>query len=95
MHNDDREHRIRERAHQIWQSEGMRDGDHDRHWTQASNEVDAEGVSNGETHINTGGSSGLATGTQPGGMSPGGGPAAGADSMGATNKGGRGISGPN
>ncbi|MGK9054254.1 DUF2934 domain-containing protein [Neorhizobium petrolearium] len=96
MNNPQREDRIRERAHQIWQHEGMKDGDHERHWTQAkaTDEIDAESVGSASTQTNTGGSSGLATGLQPGGMSPGGGPAAGADSLGSKKKGGKGISGP-
>jgi hypothetical protein len=39
---DDRQHRIRQRAHAIWESHGRPHG-HDRdHWDQASREIDAE-----------------------------------------------------
>jgi hypothetical protein len=34
----DREQRIRERAYQLWESEGRRDGDHEAHWLRASQE---------------------------------------------------------
>ncbi|THF57427.1 DUF2934 domain-containing protein [Ollibium composti] len=39
---DDRHERIRQRAHAIWEREGRRDGDHERHWHQAAGEIDAE-----------------------------------------------------
>ncbi|MGD9479680.1 DUF2934 domain-containing protein [Shinella sp. G-2] len=38
----DREDRIRERAHEIWQREGTPDGVALDHWIQAEKEVDAE-----------------------------------------------------
>lgn len=38
----DREQKIRERAHAIWQDEGQPHGRHDDHWDQASREFDAE-----------------------------------------------------
>lgn len=39
---DDRQHRIRQRAHAIWESHGRPHG-HDRdHWDQATREIDAE-----------------------------------------------------
>ncbi|HEY6630196.1 MAG TPA: DUF2934 domain-containing protein [Rhizobiaceae bacterium] len=39
---DDRQHRIRQRAHAIWESRGRLHG-HDRdHWDEATREVDAE-----------------------------------------------------
>lgn len=40
----DREARVRERAHQLWEQEGRPDGRHHDHWEQASREIDAEGV---------------------------------------------------
>ena len=40
---DDREERIRKRAHEIWEKEGRPDGEGHRHWAQAESEVDAEG----------------------------------------------------
>lgn len=39
---DDRQERIRERAYAIWEREGRRDGEHQRHWHQAASEIDAE-----------------------------------------------------
>jgi hypothetical protein len=38
----DREARIRERAHRIWEEEGCPDGRHQQHWQRACNEIDAE-----------------------------------------------------
>lgn len=39
---DDRQERIRQRAHAIWEREGRGDGRHERHWHQATSEIDAE-----------------------------------------------------
>ncbi len=39
--SDDRQERIRKRAHEIWESEGRPHGAHDRHWHQAAAEIDA------------------------------------------------------
>lgn len=39
---DDRQERIRNRAHQIWQQEGQPAGQHERHWHQAAADVDRE-----------------------------------------------------
>jgi hypothetical protein len=36
---DDREHRIRERAHALWEQAGRPEGRHDEHWRQASQEI--------------------------------------------------------
>ena len=82
--------RIRERAHQIWEREGGRDGDHESHWQRAQAELQQEHGAEGD-----GNTSGLSTSLQPGGTIPGGGPAAGADSMEVTEKGGKGVTGPN
>jgi hypothetical protein len=95
MTDESREDRIRQRAHQIWEHGGRADGDHERHWQQASDELDAESFANGESGSGMGGASGIASSLQPGGRLPGGGPAAGADSMGSIDKAGKGISGPN
>lgn len=94
MQQSTREEQIRERAYQIWEMEGRPDGDHERHWQQATEELKA-----GETPAEasglpaTGGpADGIATSLQPGGTLPGGGPAAGrADAMGKGAKGRRGI----
>jgi Protein of unknown function (DUF2934) len=37
----DREARIRARAHEIWEKEGRPVGEEQRHWDQASREIDA------------------------------------------------------
>ncbi|AEH89617.1 DUF2934 domain-containing protein [Mesorhizobium opportunistum] len=42
---DDRQERIRNRAHQIWQQEGQPAGQDERHWHQAAADVDAEDAS--------------------------------------------------
>ncbi|MBZ9963402.1 DUF2934 domain-containing protein [Mesorhizobium sp. BR1-1-2] len=39
---DDRQERIRNRAHQIWQEEGQPAGQHERHWQQATADIDQE-----------------------------------------------------
>lgn len=41
---DDRQERIRNRAHQIWQEEGQPAGQHERHWHQAAADIDREGA---------------------------------------------------
>lgn len=42
----DRETKIRNRAHSLWESKGSPDGRHDEHWSQAQREID-----NGEGEI--------------------------------------------
>ena len=37
---DEREDRIRERAHELWQQEGAPDGKPDDHWYRAEREID-------------------------------------------------------
>ena len=39
---DDRQERIRNRAHQIWLQEGQPAGHHERHWHQAAADVDQQ-----------------------------------------------------
>jgi len=39
---DDRHERISQRAYAIWEREGRKNGNHERHWLQASDEIDAE-----------------------------------------------------
>ena len=39
----DREQRIREHAHALWESEGRPEGRHDHHWRQACEAVDRKG----------------------------------------------------
>lgn len=46
--SEDREHRIRKRAHAIWESQGRPHGSDREHWDQATKEIDAaEGAVNG------------------------------------------------
>jgi hypothetical protein len=40
--DEDRERRIRERAHDIWEREGRPHGRHEEHWRQASQEIGDE-----------------------------------------------------
>lgn len=47
---DDRQERIRQRAHEIWEREGRPHGAHERHWHQAANEIEAE-VSKGKKPV--------------------------------------------
>ncbi|MBY3088812.1 DUF2934 domain-containing protein [Rhizobium laguerreae] len=95
MEDRDRENRIRERAHQIWEREGGGEGNQERHWEQATREIDAENAAAGEGDDGKTGSTGSASGMQGGGTSPGGGPASGVDSMAVPRKSGRGGPGPN
>ena len=53
---DDREERIRARAHEIWQREGSPEGHENAHWKEAEQELDAE---------NTGAGSALSQDTPP------------------------------
>ncbi|CCV07954.1 conserved hypothetical protein [Mesorhizobium metallidurans STM 2683] len=39
---DERQERIRRRAHAIWEQAGRPDGAHQRHWDQAAAEIDNE-----------------------------------------------------
>lgn len=38
----DREARVRQRAHEIWESEGCPEGHAEEHWARANQEIDAE-----------------------------------------------------
>ncbi|MBY5813338.1 DUF2934 domain-containing protein [Rhizobium leguminosarum] len=67
MEDRDRENRIRERAHQIWEREGGGEGNQERHWEQATREIDAENAAAGEGDDGKTGSTGLANGLQRGG----------------------------
>lgn len=44
----EREDRIRQRAHQLWEEQGRPDGRHDEHWSQASSEIGEDGGTGGE-----------------------------------------------
>ncbi|MET3577686.1 hypothetical protein ABID19_000701 [Mesorhizobium robiniae] len=39
---EDRQERIRQRAHAIWEQAGRPDGAHQQHWDQATAEIDGE-----------------------------------------------------
>ncbi|CAH2407612.1 DUF2934 domain-containing protein [Mesorhizobium ventifaucium] len=39
---DDRQERIRRRAHAIWEQAGRPEGAHQQHWDQATAEIDGE-----------------------------------------------------
>lgn len=45
--DDDREDRIRARAHEIWQREGSPEGRENDHWKEAEQELDAENTGAG------------------------------------------------
>ncbi|MES5096639.1 DUF2934 domain-containing protein [Agrobacterium sp. BA1120] len=42
----DREAEIRKKAYEKWESEGRREGDHERHWSEAEKEVAFDGDEN-------------------------------------------------
>ena len=83
----DREQRIRDRAHALWEQEGRPEGRHNEHWERASREIDYEfgqpdpGRLSNQQEIPAA-SVGSASGLQPSGTSPGGGPGAGMGSIG-------------
>ena len=52
--SEDREERVRRRAHEIWEREGRPHGDEKKHWEQASNEIDAEGAKPADAAAATG-----------------------------------------
>ena len=41
---DDREEKIRKRAHELWLQQGQPDGKPDEHWLQAEHEIDQGGT---------------------------------------------------
>ncbi len=43
--SDDKHHRIRQRAHAIWENQGRPHGQDREHWDRASKEIDAEDAS--------------------------------------------------
>jgi hypothetical protein len=42
----DREERVRQRAHELWEQAGRPEGQQERHWRQASQEIPVEGEPN-------------------------------------------------
>lgn len=71
-----RDDRVRSRAYGIWESEGRKDGDHDRHWHQANRELGAEDGDEDTAGPSAGDGNASSSGLQPGGTIPDGGPAA-------------------
>ena len=47
MMGEDKEDRIRARAHGIWQREGSQEGHENDHWEEAEQELDAESTGAG------------------------------------------------
>lgn len=72
----DREERIRQRAYEIWQSEGSPEGQDGAHWERASREIDAELAGEGPDV------GGVSSGLQPSGTTPGSTPGASVGSIG-------------
>ncbi len=85
----DKEERIRTRAPQIWERDGRPNGLDREHWAQAERELDGEGADDASANATPapergasaraqssgpGGTAGIASGLQPGGVRPGGGP---------------------
>jgi hypothetical protein len=56
----DREERIRQRAHQIWEQEGRPEGEAQRHWDRAAEDLDRE-----DTEIQREGITGEKPGVRP------------------------------
>ncbi len=83
----DREQKIRERAHAIWEAEGRPEGRESEHWERAMRDVDAGDHGSPGALSNRGeqpaASVGQASGLQRSGVGPGGGPGAGAGSIGS------------
>jgi len=78
--DQNREERIRHRAHQLWEEAGRPDGREAEHWERASREVDDGGRQGdgwaveqaaNQTLAEASGSSGVATDLQSGGTKPG------------------------
>jgi hypothetical protein len=59
---DEREDRIRQRAHAIWEAEGRPEGRHEAHWQQACAEIEGTGGTDGAVAQMQGGEA-----PQPGG----------------------------
>ncbi|WP_182308694.1 DUF2934 domain-containing protein [Ciceribacter thiooxidans] len=70
MQKQDRDEHVRSRAYEIWEQEGRPDGEHERHWRQASEEFEAGLAASAEATDLPCGAEGLATGLQPGSVTP-------------------------
>lgn len=90
----EREERIRQRAYEIWESEGRPEGAHDEHWLRAVKEIDGQGPASAENGASgkkprkppgvaqAAALGGLSTPLQSGGIEPGSGPGASVGSIG-------------
>jgi DUF2934 family protein len=67
--DEEREARIRQRAHEIWEREGRPEGAQEEHWRRACEEIDAEDQS---TSGRSAAETGVANPAQPGATIPGG-----------------------
>jgi len=74
MDPTDRENRVRQRAHEIWEHEGRTDGQEQEHWARAERDIQQQDDKLGSEQQQSGGD-GLPSGLQPGGTVPGGSPA--------------------
>ena len=54
MEQDDREQRIREQAHRLWEQEGRPEGRHAEHWRQASETIESGGSAAGTSNSTSG-----------------------------------------
>ena len=48
---NDREQRIRDRAHAMWVEEGEPEGHHERHWDAACREIDAQAAASTDAEV--------------------------------------------
>ncbi|HEX2256662.1 MAG TPA: DUF2934 domain-containing protein [Afifellaceae bacterium] len=87
----DRDERIKQRAYEIWESEGRPEGRHLDHWRRAASEIDNAGQGAGAAP-SAQPPSGISSSLQPSGTAPGGGPGASQGSVG-TGGGSAGSSG--
>jgi hypothetical protein len=69
---DDKETDIRHRAHEIWESEGRPEGEHERHWRQAEQELNKKSRRVSAKKKDTTGSIALTSPLEQGGTKAGG-----------------------
>ena len=87
--SNEKDQRIRIRAHELWEREGRPDGKEQDHWLEASRQIEAEvsGAAKGKKSAASDRGpaqprGGVSSGLQPGGVTPGGGPGASQGSIG-------------
>lgn len=88
---NDREQKIHERAHALWEQEGRPEGRHLDHWERARKEIDERSESDGalsNTEESPEASVGAATGLHPSGTAPGAGAGEGSLGTGGGSTGG-------